>query len=85
MCRIVLTPPFQQLRNGQAFWDPAAPLSNFSTSLPDPLRIKPTGLQPHQAAVYEDFGTLVADISVQLFYHFVLMQLWTRNVLVLHQ
>ena len=24
--------------------------------MPDPLRIKPSGIQPHQAAVYEDFG-----------------------------
>ena len=23
--------------------------------MPDPLRIKPSGIQPHQAAVYEDF------------------------------
>lgn len=47
---------YRELRSGQAFWDPAAPPSNFSASLPDPLRIKPTGLQPHQAAVYEDFA-----------------------------
>lgn len=65
IARVALILPFQQLRSGQAFWDPAAPHSNFSTSLPDPLRIKPTGLQPHQAAVYEDFGMLVIDVSVQ--------------------
>ncbi|KAG9318169.1 Not1-domain-containing protein [Chiua virens] len=46
----------RELRSGQAFWDPAAPPSNFSVALPDPLRIKATGLQPHQVAVYEDFS-----------------------------
>ncbi|KAH7889967.1 Not1-domain-containing protein [Phlebopus sp. FC_14] len=45
----------RELRSGQAFWDPAVPPTNFSAGLPDPLRIKPTGLQPHQVAVYEDF------------------------------
>jgi CCR4-NOT transcription complex subunit 1 len=54
---------FHQHRTGQAFWDPAAPPSNFSASLPDPLRIKPTGLQPHQAAVYEDFGMIIFTVS----------------------
>ncbi|KAF9244222.1 Not1-domain-containing protein [Melanogaster broomeanus] len=46
----------RELRNGQTFWDPIAPPTNFSAGLPDPLRIKPTGLQPHQIAVYEDFS-----------------------------
>ncbi|KIJ69669.1 hypothetical protein HYDPIDRAFT_80338 [Hydnomerulius pinastri MD-312] len=46
----------RELRNGQAFWDPAAPPTNFSAGLPDPLRIKASGLQPHQVAVYEDFS-----------------------------
>lgn len=45
-----------QLRNGQTFWDPSAPQSNFTISLPDPLQIKVNGLQPHQIGVYEDFG-----------------------------
>jgi CCR4-NOT transcription complex subunit 1 len=45
-----------QLRNGQTFWDPSAPQSNFTISLPDALQIKANGLQPHQAYVYEDFG-----------------------------
>jgi CCR4-NOT transcription complex subunit 1 len=69
--RLQLTSTFQQHRSGQAFWDPAAPPSNFSASLPDPLRIKPTGLQPHQAAVYEDFGTLIIYVSkwlIPIFY-----------------
>lgn len=45
-----------QSRNGQTFWDPSAPQSNFTISLPDALQIKANGLQPHQAYVYEDFG-----------------------------
>ncbi|OAX43815.1 Not1-domain-containing protein [Rhizopogon vinicolor AM-OR11-026] len=55
---------YRDLRNGQAFWDSQAPHSNFSTSLPDPLRIKPTGLQPHQAAVYEDFALDAKRVAV---------------------
>ncbi|KAG1835941.1 hypothetical protein F4604DRAFT_2009492 [Suillus subluteus] len=60
---------------GRAFWDPAAPPSNFSASLPDPLRIKPTGLQPHQAAVYEDFVMFVINASTWLIltFHFNLL------------
>ncbi|KDR81370.1 hypothetical protein GALMADRAFT_239234 [Galerina marginata CBS 339.88] len=46
----------RELRSGQAFWDPSVPHSTFTASLPDPLRIKPNGVQPLQAAVYEDFG-----------------------------
>ena len=30
--------------------------SNFSANLPDPLRIKPSGVQANQITVYEDFG-----------------------------
>ncbi|KAG6897848.1 hypothetical protein C0992_010336 [Termitomyces sp. T32_za158] len=47
----------RELRNGQSFWDPSAPASAFGASLPDPLRIRPSGLQPLQAGVYEDFAT----------------------------
>ncbi|CAA7270173.1 unnamed protein product [Cyclocybe aegerita] len=47
----------RELRNAQAFWDPSIPPSNFSATLPDPLRIKSTGVQPHQAIVYEDFDS----------------------------
>lgn len=32
------------------------PHSPFANALPDPLRIRPLGVQPVQAAVYEDFG-----------------------------
>lgn len=56
----------RELRSGQAFWDPAAPPTNFSVALPDPLRIKATGLQPHQVAVYEDFCEYHLDCSVML-------------------
>ena len=31
--------------------------------MPDPLRIKPSGIQPHQAAVYEDFGKAFRRIA----------------------
>jgi CCR4-NOT transcription complex subunit 1 len=46
----------QQHRNSQPFWDASALPSSFSANLPDLLRVKPTGLQPHQVGVYEDFG-----------------------------
>ncbi|KAL0947287.1 hypothetical protein HGRIS_013407 [Hohenbuehelia grisea] len=46
----------REARNGQPFWDPAANQSNFAFTLPDPLRVKPNGLQPHQLSVYEDFN-----------------------------
>ncbi|KAJ7074336.1 Not1-domain-containing protein [Mycena amicta] len=45
----------RESRNGQSFWDPNAAPSSFAVTLPDPLRVKPNGLQPHQS-VYEDFG-----------------------------
>jgi len=32
--------------------------------MPDPLRIKPSGIQPHQAAVYEDFGMAFRCIAL---------------------
>ncbi|TFK25059.1 CCR4-Not complex component [Coprinopsis marcescibilis] len=47
----------RESRSTAPFWDPAAARSNFSATLPDPLRIKPNGLQPHQLTVYEDFAT----------------------------
>ncbi|KAI0075480.1 Not1-domain-containing protein [Panus rudis PR-1116 ss-1] len=46
----------REQRPGQAFWDPTVQHSAFATSLPDPLRLKPSGVQPQQAAVYEDFA-----------------------------
>ncbi|KAG5645053.1 hypothetical protein DXG03_007232, partial [Asterophora parasitica] len=47
----------RELRNGHPFWDPSAPTSNFAVNLPDPLRIKASGLQAHQVGIYEDFAT----------------------------
>ncbi|KAF7359396.1 Not1-domain-containing protein [Mycena sanguinolenta] len=46
----------REARNGQSFWDPSATPSSFAVTLPDPLRVKPNGLQPHQPGVYEDFS-----------------------------
>ncbi|KAI0057116.1 Not1-domain-containing protein [Artomyces pyxidatus] len=46
----------RQTNRGQPFWDATALATNFSASLPDPLRIKPTGVQPNQIGVYEDFS-----------------------------
>ncbi|KAJ7236727.1 Not1-domain-containing protein [Mycena haematopus] len=46
----------REARNGQSFWDPTAAPSSFAVTLPDPLRVKPNGLQPHQPSVYEDFS-----------------------------
>ncbi|KZT03564.1 Not1-domain-containing protein [Laetiporus sulphureus 93-53] len=47
----------REQRPGQPFWDPTAPQSGLATTFPEPLRIRPTGIQPMQAAVYEDFGS----------------------------
>ncbi|KAJ7286002.1 Not1-domain-containing protein [Mycena rebaudengoi] len=46
----------REARNGQAFWDHGAVPSSFAITLPDPLRVKPNGIQLHQAGVYEDFS-----------------------------
>ena len=46
----------RELRGAQSFWDPHAMQIPFIAGLPDPLRIKPNGLQAHQLRVYEDFG-----------------------------
>ncbi|KAH9981460.1 Not1-domain-containing protein [Lactifluus volemus] len=46
----------RQTNRGQPFWDVSAMNSNFSANLPDPLRIKPSGVQANQISVYEDFG-----------------------------
>lgn len=45
-----------QHRGGQGFWDPAAPPLSMVPSLPDPLRIKASGVQSNQSAIYDDFG-----------------------------
>ncbi|PCH38713.1 Not1-domain-containing protein [Wolfiporia cocos MD-104 SS10] len=41
---------------GQPFYDPSAPTHPLATQFPEPLRIKPAGIQQIQAVVYEDFG-----------------------------
>ncbi|KAJ7197229.1 Not1-domain-containing protein [Mycena pura] len=46
----------RETRTGPNFWDPIAAPSTFAVTLPDPLRVKPNGLQPHQSSVYEDFS-----------------------------
>lgn len=51
-----------QLRNGQTFWDSSAPQTTSTIPLPDPLQIKPNGVQPHQAGVYEDFSKFGLDV-----------------------
>ncbi|CAK5279384.1 unnamed protein product [Mycena citricolor] len=48
----------RETRQTVPFWDPAAVSSSFAVTLPDPLRVKPNGLQAHQASVYEDFGAV---------------------------
>ena len=34
--------------------------------MPEPLRIKPSGIQPHQAAVYEDFGKVFVALGLSM-------------------
>ncbi|KAG8924030.1 hypothetical protein FRC02_010689, partial [Tulasnella sp. 418] len=46
----------RETRPGQPFWDTTSSPSHFSTSLPDLLRIKPSGLQTQQTRVYDEFG-----------------------------
>ncbi|QRV90034.1 CCR4-Not complex component, Not1 [Ceratobasidium sp. AG-Ba] len=43
-------------RPNQPFWDPSMPLTHYQGSLPDPLRIKPSGLLTQQTRVYDDFS-----------------------------
>ncbi|KAJ7582498.1 Not1-domain-containing protein [Mycena floridula] len=45
----------RESRTTSSFYDPNASVSNFSSTLPDPLRIRPNGLQANQLGVYEDF------------------------------
>ncbi|KAI8346449.1 CCR4-Not complex component, Not1-domain-containing protein [Mortierella sp. GBAus27b] len=46
-------------RTGQPYYDMATyQSSRYPASLPEPLRIKPTGLSPQQLRVYEDFARL---------------------------
>ncbi|KAG8732244.1 hypothetical protein FRC11_014912 [Ceratobasidium sp. 423] len=45
-----------ETRPNQPFWDPNMPIMHYQQSLPDPLRIKPTGLVNSQTRVYDDFS-----------------------------
>ncbi|KAI0781233.1 Not1-domain-containing protein [Trametes elegans] len=45
----------REQRPGQPFWDTSVLQSTIFGSLPDPLRIKPTGVQPNQLRVYDEF------------------------------
>ncbi|KAI8998906.1 Not1-domain-containing protein [Trametes punicea] len=45
----------REQRPGQPFWDSTALQSSIVNSLPDPLRIKPAGVQANQLRVYEEF------------------------------
>ncbi|KAJ9083831.1 CCR4-NOT core subunit cdc39 [Entomophthora muscae] len=50
-------------RNGQPFYDMAVYSSgNYPTNLPDILKIKPSGLQPAQMQIYEEFVHLTIDV-----------------------
>ncbi|KAL6309158.1 Not1-domain-containing protein [Sparassis latifolia] len=53
----------REQRPGQPFWDRSIPQTSFVGTLPEPLRIRPSGVQPVQAVVYEDFGNLDGLIS----------------------
>lgn len=48
----------RELHASGPYFDPHTAHPSFGLGLPDPLRIKPGGIQPIQAAVYEDFGKL---------------------------
>lgn len=63
-CRQITTLMNLQTRIGQPFWDPSIPQSHFAGALPDPLRIKPLGVQGNQAVVYEDFGTYFPRLKI---------------------
>ncbi|KAG7086666.1 hypothetical protein E1B28_002606 [Marasmius oreades] len=46
----------RETRPGQTYWDSTSQPSTFAMSLPEPLRIKASGVQPVQVSVYEAFG-----------------------------
>jgi len=47
---------YREIHNSGPYLDPNTPHPSFALGLPDPLRIKPGGIQGLQAVVYEDFG-----------------------------
>lgn len=46
---------FQQ-HAAHPYWDPSVLQTNWPSTLPDPLRLKATGVQAHQLHLYEDFA-----------------------------
>ena len=48
----------REMRPGHPFWDTSAIQAPYISNLPDPLRIKSSGLSPVQLRVYEEFGML---------------------------
>lgn len=46
----------REIHSSGPYFDPNTPHPSFALSLPDPLRVKPGGIQNLQAVVYEDFG-----------------------------
>ncbi|KAF9185667.1 hypothetical protein BGZ51_002497 [Haplosporangium sp. Z 767] len=52
-------------RTGQPYYDMATyQSSRYPASLPEPLRLKPTGLSPQQLRVYEDFARMPRQASM---------------------
>ncbi|BFZ65241.1 CCR4-NOT core subunit cdc39 [Saitoella coloradoensis] len=51
----------RQERPGQPYFDPSA--SRYAVSLPDPLRLKSSGLTPQQLAVYDEFNRVPRTAS----------------------
>ena len=68
-----------QQRPNQPFWDSSVAQSNVSSSLPDPLRIKPSGVQPGQIAVYEDFSKFSCRCARYASNNTAPYQAWTSN------
>lgn len=54
----------RETRPNQPFWDTSSQLSPFLATLPDVLRIKPTGLQQQQTRVYDEFGREGARVAI---------------------
>jgi CCR4-NOT transcription complex subunit 1 len=56
---------YRDQRGGHPFWDPAVMQTSWPAALPDPLRLKATGLQPHQLVLYDDFGTTAEEYAAR--------------------
>lgn len=57
----------RQRATGEHYWNANTSVPPFLMTLPDPLRVKPGGIQPHQASVYEDFGSFPYASSYGVF------------------